>query len=180
MRNHSWLALLLTASIGSPMSADDGAPPTDRWNEAWASGDASALGALHTENARVMTPNFPAKVGRTVIEEMYGGMIERGMVLHATVLEDLSSGDLWVRRTDFTMSMLGQQIDDGEAVEVWRRVDGDWLLELEIFTSRNIRPIAYDDPAPEYDRIIFRDKEPDPDSQSEPPPDRLYEDPPPR
>ncbi len=100
-----------------------------------------------------MTPNFPSVIGRERIQAMVTRMMGRNMSIRSTVVEDVESGDLWVRRTDYEMVIGEHPVDDGEAVEVWRRVDDRWLLHLEVFTSRNIRPIAYDDPAPEYDRI---------------------------
>ncbi len=139
------------ALSAASLAADS--PPLDQRNTAWAEADAEQLSGLYTEDARVMTPNFPSVVGREKIHAMVTRMMGRNMSIRSTVIENVESGDLWVRRTDYEMVIGEHPVDDGEAVEVWRRVDGRWLLHLEVFTSRNIRPIAYDDPAPEYDRI---------------------------
>jgi uncharacterized protein (TIGR02246 family) len=151
----SLIALALTA-CSTALLAAEASPPTDRWNAAWVAGDPAELSTLYTEDARVMTPNSPSRIGRTDIDAMFTRMMGREMAIASTVVEDLEGDDIWVRRTDYVMTYAGQHTDDGEAVEVWRKVDGRWLLHLEIFTSRNIRPIAYDDPAPEYDRIRFK------------------------
>jgi ketosteroid isomerase-like protein len=144
---------LTTTSIASAGAA--AGPPTDQWNERWAEADAPALGALYTDDARVMTPNVPAVVGRQEIQAMFARMVGRKMTITSTVVEDFENGDIWVRRTDYEMLFDGQHIDDGEAVELWRKIEDRWLLHLQVFTSRNIRPIAYDDPAPEYDNFRF-------------------------
>jgi uncharacterized protein (TIGR02246 family) len=148
-------ALALTVCSAALLGAQT-SPPTDLWNAAWETGDAARLSALYTDDARLMTPNSPSRTGRAEIDAMFQRMMGRKMAIVSTVVEDLEGEDIWVRRTDYVMTYAGQHTDDGEAVEVWRKIDGRWLLHLEIFTSRNIRPIAYDDPAPEYDRIRFK------------------------
>ncbi len=158
------IAAAFAALSAASLAADS--PPLDHRNTAWAEADAKQLSGLYTQDARVMTPNFPSVVGRERIQAMVTRMMGRYMSIRSTVVEDVESGDLWVRRTDYEMVVGEHPVDDGEAVEVWRRVDGRWLLHLEIFTSRNIRPIAYDDPAPEYDRIRVR---PAPDEPTQAP-----------
>jgi ketosteroid isomerase-like protein len=142
------LAVVVATVLSAQTSGAEEDDSLDVWNSAWIDRDGPRLGALYTENARILTPFAPTVEGRANIETMFSGMMGRGISISSTVTEEIEAGDLRVRRTEWVMTIGPRdqpenQMDNGESLEVWRRIDGEWLLHLEAFTSYNLPPVDY-------------------------------------
>lgn len=116
---------------GTPLSSRDGA-----WQAAMDAGDADAVAALYTENARLMPPNSEATLGHDAIKAAFGGMIDAGMTAELNIVETQSSGDFGYNVGTFKIMAGGEVVDQGKYVETWRRgADGVWLMSNDIWNS---------------------------------------------
>ena len=103
-------------------------------------GDAAAIAALYTEEARVLPPNGPMIVGREAIQNSHQGDIDAGLSdLQLTTLEVGVVRDLAYEIGEYTETIQpeeGEAIrDQGKYVVVWKRENGEWKLDVDIWNS---------------------------------------------
>lgn len=106
------------------------------WSEAYQSGDAAALAALYAEDAALLPPNQQMVTGREAIQKSWGAMIDDGLAAEADFAETGSDGDLGYKVGTYVLKdPEGGALDEGKFVEVWKRVDGEWMLYRDIYNS---------------------------------------------
>lgn len=143
------LGMLLAASAsfscGQEYSADAADEFTNinkAYEAAYDAGDAAAAAALHTEDATIMPPNGEPVQGRPAIAAFIeqdmatiGGKFKLEMIEHAVC------GDQgWARGTYAVIGTDGTTIDQGKWVDVRKRIEGKWLIEVDIWNSD--KPVA--------------------------------------
>ncbi len=112
-----------------------------KFGEAVRMGDASALAALYTEDARLLPPNSEMIGGRQGIEAFWGGGLQMGIkdaVL--TTVDVLGIGDMVceIGQYDLTIQPEGQEAmkDNGKYLVVWKKdSDGAWKLHVDIWNT---------------------------------------------
>ena len=107
------------------------------WMEAFNSHDAEALAALYTEDAVVLPPNEPAIFGRDAIRATHQEMFAEGdFKIEIEALETVIDGHLaYVAGRYRTWTGGGDLVDRGKYIEIWRAVDGTWLIHRDIYNS---------------------------------------------
>ena len=109
---------------------------TAKWMEAFNARDADRLTALYAEDAVVAPPNAPAIFGRDAIRADNRETFAAGEV--AVELEDLEiiiQGDLGYKAGRYRMRAKDTLVDRGKYLEIWRKIDGEWLLHRDIWNS---------------------------------------------
>lgn len=112
-----------------------------KFGEAFRMGDAAALAALHTEDAKLLPPNSEMIVGREGIEGFHGGGMQMGIKdVILTTTEVLGMGDIVceIGKYDMTIQPEGQQTikDNGKYLVIWKKAsDGTWKLHVDIWNS---------------------------------------------
>ena len=107
-----------------------------RFKQALAAGDADAIAALYTESALVLAPGAPPIQGREAIRDHFAGIIGAGIDgLDIQTVEMARFGDTAIRRSDIVLRVSGQVVDRAKALEVWQRVDGEWLYARDMYSS---------------------------------------------
>jgi len=105
--------------------------------EAFNNEDADTLAALFSEDGVMLPPNAPAIFGRDAIRASNREAFE--MVDHAIELEDLEikvEGDLGYKAGRYRVrSKENQLIDRGKYIEIWRKIDGQWMIHRDIWNS---------------------------------------------
>jgi uncharacterized protein (TIGR02246 family) len=105
--------------------------------EAFNTEDAETLAALFTEDGVMLPPNAPAIFGRDAIRA--SSREDFAMMDQAIELEDLEitvEGDLGYKAGRYRVrSEKNQLIDRGKYIEIWRKVDGQWLIHRDIWNS---------------------------------------------
>ena len=125
-------APLPATRISSPMAANPG-----RWMELFNGKDAEALSAMYAEDAVMLPPNEPAIFGRDAIRagfrETFGS---RDLKADIEALEIVVDGDLAYVAGRYRMwTGDGTLVDRGKYLEIWRAVDGQWLIHRDIHNS---------------------------------------------
>ncbi len=112
-----------------------------KFGEAARLGDAAALAALYTEDARLLPPNSEMIEGREGIETFWGGGFQMGIKdVVLTTVDVLGMGELVceIGRYDLTIQPEGQDPikDNGKYLVVWKKaMDGTWKLHVDIWNS---------------------------------------------
>jgi len=115
---------------------------TEQYADAFKRGDAAAIAALYTEEARVLPPNGLTVVGREAIQNFYQGAIDACGCddFQLTTLEVGVVRDLAYEIGEYTSTIQpeeGEAIrDQGKYVAIWKRENGEWKLDVDIWNSR--------------------------------------------
>ena len=113
----------------------------NRWLELVRAKDSAAIAQLYAEDGMVMPANEPATRGRDAIRKWWDGAMKMpGYDLSFSPEQILvsSSGDMALDRGTYRFRATPPQgaIDDtGKYVVVWRKVDGEWKVAVDIFNS---------------------------------------------
>lgn len=107
-------------------------------------GDAAAVAAMYTADAKAFPPNGDITVGRAAIQEMWKGAIDSGMRdLSFTVLEVEKKGDIAYEVGKYSVKGSdGKEIDAGKYLVLWKKEGGTWRLYRDIWNSSMPLPPA--------------------------------------
>ena len=153
-RNHPILSLLvITLAVPFLVSCTTAPPPdttaedlqaikavSEQFVEAFNRGDAAAVAAIFIEEANLLPPNSPIIVGRESIQALYQGWFDAGVGdLQATVTDLHVNGDMAHDVGKYTLTIQPEEgeaiIDDGKYVEIWKRENGSWKMDVDIWNS---------------------------------------------
>ena len=145
--------LVLTLAVAFLVSCTTAPPPdtsaedseaikaaSTQWLDAFNRGDAAALAAFYTEEATLLEPNSPLVVGRESIQTIFQGFFDTSALeLQLTVIELSVNGDMAHRFGRYTLTIQpeeGEAIsDNGKYVEIWKRENGSWKMDVDIWNS---------------------------------------------
>ena len=106
------------------------------------SADFEALSAIYTEDAKLIPPNFPMMVGR---ENILGWFSNAGGTLQLTMIDLQLNGDMANVVGDYTISSQPEEgegwSETGNYVEQWKRANGAWKIDLDIWNSSAAPPM---------------------------------------
>lgn len=108
-----------------------------KFMEAIKSGDMDAIASFYTEDGKVFPPNFETIEGRENIKGMWEMMSENGMpILAFETVSAEAFGNTAIEEGRYTVSTPdGQEVDKGKYMVIWKKVDGKWLLHLDMFNT---------------------------------------------
>lgn len=105
-----------------------------KMNVAIAKGDATAIAALYTEDARLLADGAPRIDGRGGIEGFFKQAVDAGFTnLNLETQDVTEAGDLAIEIGGWT-STAGPG-DAGKYVVIWRRESGVFKIDIDIFNS---------------------------------------------
>jgi uncharacterized protein (TIGR02246 family) len=116
-----------------------------RWMGTFNDKDADDLASLYAEDAVMLPPNAPAVFGRDAIRSSFREMFAaQDLKVEVEALETVVEGDLAYVAGRYRMwTGDGTLVDRGKYVEIWRAVNGEWLIHRDIHNSS--LPIAETD-----------------------------------
>lgn len=102
-----------------------------------AKGDAALIASAYTPDAEALPANAEAVKGKAAIQKMWQSVLESGInAFELTTSEVESSGNLAYEVGSYVMKMKdGSVADRGKYCVVWKRVNGEWLLHRDIWTT---------------------------------------------
>lgn len=132
------LSLLVFVSCAPPGAVDSPelAAKADEWMELFNAGDMDGLIALYTDDARLLPPNGEMVRGHEAIRADFAAMREAGLSGALRTVEATTAGDLGHRVGTYTLTAPdGTEVDRGKYIETWRRIDGEWKIDNDIYNS---------------------------------------------
>jgi uncharacterized protein (TIGR02246 family) len=109
---------------------------TERWEEALNSGNAEAVAALYSDDARLLPPNAELGQGRAAIAAEFAAMIAAGLTIDLVNVDAVVAGDVGYKVGTYTLlAPAGVMVDRGKYIDVWRKVDGQWKITNDIWNS---------------------------------------------
>jgi len=116
------------------------------FNTAVAAYDTQALGALYAQDAALLPPNQERLDGQAAIQQFFAGMqqLNVSMAITPTVVVVAASGDIAMEEGTWTVTMPTPDgstfSDNGKYLVAWKKIDGAWLMERDIWNSDNAPP----------------------------------------
>jgi ketosteroid isomerase-like protein len=102
-----------------------------------AKGDAAVIASAYTADAIAFPANSEAVTGKPAIQKMWQSVLESGITgFELTTTEVDSAGNLAYEVGTYVLKMKdGTVADRGKYCVVWKRVNGEWLLHRDIWTT---------------------------------------------
>jgi len=117
-------------------SAGDLASRGDAWQEAFDTGDAAQVANIYSRDGLLLPPNGEPVVGREAIRKFWADTIAGGIHIQTKLEELTEEGHLAYRRGSFDVTDgEGNIVDDGKYLEIWKKRDGHWWFEIDIWNS---------------------------------------------
>jgi ketosteroid isomerase-like protein len=114
-----------------------------RFLDMFAMNDVAGIGACYTEDAQMLPANMDVISGRAAIASVFKFTAVPGHTLefrtHELEVHDASAiemGTYTRRRSD------GSAFDRGKYMVMWKRVDGEWLIHRDMFSTSLPRAVA--------------------------------------
>ena len=107
-----------------------------KFGAAAAKGDAAAVAALYTADAKLFPPNAEPVSGTAAITEFWKGQIGTGVNVTLTAGEVSAHGALAHEVGTFDVKSLdGAALDSGHYIVIWKNDGGQWKLHRDIWNS---------------------------------------------
>jgi uncharacterized protein (TIGR02246 family) len=130
----STTVLLSACNSGGVVSP--GVPPELKhsWEVAFNRGDAAAVVNLYSPDAQLVMSGSPPVRGQAGIRAAVETMIHSGVKVQIGSEQNTGSGDLAYVFGHYTVldHEGGKSVEEGSYVEVWRRRQGNWLIDLDV------------------------------------------------
>lgn len=97
-----------------------------------------ALDQVYTRNARILPPGAEMISGRDNIKNFWRGAIEsmgvKAVKLQTVEFEALGDAGLEIGRATLEFALAGAQPVDVKYVVLWKREDGDWKWDVDMWS----------------------------------------------
>jgi uncharacterized protein (TIGR02246 family) len=104
------------------------------WEVSFNKGDAAAVAKLYSPDAQLVMSGSPVARGQAAIQSTIETMIQSGVKAHIDAERNFGSGDLAYVFGHYSVLEKegGHSVEDGHYIELWRRRDGAWLIDLDV------------------------------------------------
>ena len=108
----------------------------EAWQAAFNAGDAAALTALYTADARLLPPGSEPVAGSAAIKAYFTSQMAGGAKFTLTQSEVMPAGDYAFESGKWVATAAdGKHLDHGSYVTLFRKVDGAWKLHRDTWNS---------------------------------------------
>lgn len=145
----AWVLVLLAAGCAQgPVPDPFPQEVADTWVERYTANDAAGIAALYTEDAQLLPPDQEIIDGRAAIQEFFARTNPPGSAaIEIATVETLVLGEHAHRQGSFRFKGPGGGLAAaGKFLELWKKVDGKWLIHREMWSANAPAP-AVDAPA---------------------------------
>jgi ketosteroid isomerase-like protein len=111
------------------------------WDGLYNSGEITKLVTLYAEDAISMPPNAPTIRGRQALQTDFRSFLEANTARHETMVAGIvREGNLAIERARYRLTYKPREggaevVETGRHLECRRKMDGKWLIVLEIWNS---------------------------------------------
>ncbi|MGC3945867.1 MAG: SgcJ/EcaC family oxidoreductase [Chryseolinea sp.] len=108
-----------------------------QFEKRFASGDATGMASLYTQEALLMPPGAPVQQGRNAIGAFWKMVMEMGIKNARLTTKHIDElGETAVEVGEYELGgQDGQSIDRGKYIVVWKKEKGDWRLDKDIWNT---------------------------------------------
>lgn len=128
------LTVILTVA-GCSGPNNTGIPPLAQkhfWETSFNRGDSAAVVALYAPDAELVTSGAAPVRGPAAIRAEIDTMIKSGVKVRIETDRAEQAGDLAYFYGSYSVSSKQGVVERGTYLEVWRRSEGNWLIELDV------------------------------------------------
>ena len=138
------LALLATGCTASTAPEPFPQATADAAAERFAAHDSAGVASFYTADAVLMPPDQEVVTGRAAIEEFFARTNPAGApAVELATVETFLFGDHAWRQGSFRVDGPGDDMPaSGRFVELWKKVDGAWLIHRDIWNANAPPPAA--------------------------------------
>jgi uncharacterized protein (TIGR02246 family) len=106
------------------------------WEKAYNAGDAAALTALYTKDAKVMAPGAEAASGTKAIQALFEADVAHGAKNTLTQEDVVGFGDYALETGKYVATSAdGKHLDHGSFMTLLKKVDGGWKIHRDTWNS---------------------------------------------
>ena len=130
------LALPLPAFAQSADLRAEAEKMDQAWQKAYNAGDAAALTALYTKDAKVMAPGAEAVSGTKAIQALFEADVAQKVKNTLTLEDVVGFGDYALETGKFVATSAdGKHVDHGSFMTLLKKVDGGWKIHRDTWNS---------------------------------------------
>jgi uncharacterized protein (TIGR02246 family) len=134
------VALALALPLPALAQAGDLRPQIQKIDQAWQTaynaGDAAALTALYTPDAKVMAPGAEPVSGRAAIQALFAADLAKGAKNTLTLGDVTGFGDFALETGGWVAKAAdGKHLDHGTFTTFYKKVDGAWKIYRDTWNS---------------------------------------------
>ena len=112
----------------------------DRWEAFFNNGDAAGIASLYTEDGTLLPPNHDVVMGRDQIAAFWGGVVAPGVTVELTTVVAMAKGKMAIEEGRARVLANGNVVDEAKYMLEWKKVNGDWQIHRDIWSSNNPLP----------------------------------------
>lgn len=133
----SMIFFILSSCIQAPVDVSKEIEEANKaFMEVRESGDAEAMSMLYTIDARILPSNGAVISGREAIQDYWSdGMDQESSELKLETVSAEGIGDLAIEEGRYKVYVGEQVVDEGKYIVTWKKEDGQWKLDLDIWNS---------------------------------------------
>jgi uncharacterized protein (TIGR02246 family) len=106
------------------------------WQKAYNAGDAAALAALYTPDAKVMAPGAEPASGTAAIKTLFAADVAQGAKNTLTQKDVVGFGDFALETGGWVANAaVGKHLDHGPYLTLYKKVDGGWKIYRDTWNS---------------------------------------------
>lgn len=106
------------------------------WEKAYNAGDAAALAALYTKDAKLMAPGAEPAAGTKAIQAAFAADMVQGVKNTLTQEDVVGLGDYALETGNWVATSAdGKHLDHGPYMTLYKKVDGGWKLYRDTWNS---------------------------------------------
>ena len=106
------------------------------WQKAYNAGDAAAVAALYTKDAKVMAPGAEPVSGTAGIKALFAADIAQGAKNTLTLGDVVGFGDFALKTGGWVATTAdGKHLDHGPFMTLCKKVDGGWKIYRDTWNS---------------------------------------------
>lgn len=106
------------------------------WQTAYNAGDAAAVTALYTPDAKVMAPGAEPASGTKAIQALFAADVAQGAKNTLTQGDVVGAGDFVVETGTWVANGAdGKHLDHGTFMTLYKKVDGGWKIYRDTWNS---------------------------------------------
>lgn len=130
----------------TPQHEEELRQASTEWDRLFNIGDAAKLASLYAENAISMPPGNPTVQGRSALQADFESFFASNFARHETMVDMiLQEGDLAIEVARYRLTYKprgggNEVVESGRHAECRRKIDGKWLIVLEIWNSDTPSP----------------------------------------